>query len=89
MFDSLTSLATSAFALAGIIGVIMLIGRVLRHTSLGRPARSGRLLIVTDTIALDTRRRLHLVQHGERSVLLMTGGSNDLVVGWTDGPKPP
>jgi flagellar protein FliO/FliZ len=86
---SLTMLVTAAAALAGIVGVILLLGRVLRHTNLGRPQSSARLLIVQDTISLDARRRLHLIQHGERSVLLLTGGETDLVVGWSDGPKPP
>jgi hypothetical protein len=82
-------LLTSVAALAGIVGVILLIGRVLRHTSLGRPKSSARLLILKDTIALDQRRRLHLVQHGDRAVLLLTGGETDVVVGWLDGPKLP
>ena len=89
MGDSLATLITSVVALAGIVGLILLIGRALRHTSLGKPRSSGRLLIVKDTIALDARRRLHLVQHGDRAVLLLTGGSSDIVVGWLDGPKPP
>ena len=56
---------------------------------LGKSQSSARLLIVKDTISLDARRRLHLIQHGERSVLLLTGGETDLVVGWLDGPKSP
>jgi flagellar protein FliO/FliZ len=89
MPDSLTMLLTSGAALAGIVGVILLIGRVLRQTSFGKPRSSARLLIVKDTIALDARRRLHLVQHGDRAVLLLTGGETDLVVGWLDGPQSP
>jgi len=89
MADSVTTLLTSAAALAGIVGVILLIGRALRYTSLGKPTSSARLLIVKDTIALDARRRLHLVQHGDRAVLLLTGGETDIVVGWLDGPKSP
>jgi flagellar biogenesis protein FliO len=87
--DSLAALLTSAVALAGIVGLILLLGRALRHTTIGRPARQGRLLVVKDTLALDARRRLHLIQHGERSVLLLTGGETDIVVGWVEGPPPP
>jgi hypothetical protein len=47
------------------------------------------LLVVKESIALDARRRLHLVQHGDRMVLLLTGGESDLVIGWIDGPAPP
>ena len=89
MPDSLTTLLTAAAALAGIVGMILLIGRALRHTSLGKPRSSARLLIVKDTIALDARRRLYLIQHGDRAVLLLTGGANDVVVGWVDRIQPP
>jgi flagellar protein FliO/FliZ len=86
MLDSAMTWLTAAAALGGIVGLILLIGRVLRYTPFIRPTASGRLLIVKDTIALDARRRLHLIQHGDRSVLLLTGGETDLVVGWLDGP---
>jgi hypothetical protein len=89
MAGSLTMLLTSAAALAGIVGLILLIGRALRFTSFVKPRSSGGLLIVTDSIALDARRRLHLVRHGDRQVLLLTGGESDVVVGWLDGPKSP
>jgi flagellar protein FliO/FliZ len=88
MADSLIALLTSVAALGGIVGLILLIGRALRYTSLGKPRSSGQLLVVKDTIALDARRRLHLIQHGDRSVLLLTGGASDIVVGWLDGPPP-
>jgi flagellar protein FliO/FliZ len=88
MADSVIALLTSVAVLGGIVGLILLIGRALRYTSLGKPRSSGRLLIVTDTIALDARRRLHLIQHGDRSVLLLTGGASDIVVGWLDTPSP-
>jgi flagellar protein FliO/FliZ len=87
--DSLTALLTAVLALGGVLGLILLIGRALRYTSFFRPGSSGRLLVVKESIALDARRRLHLVQHGDRTVLLLTGGESDVVVGWLDGPKPP
>jgi flagellar protein FliO/FliZ len=87
--DSLTALSTATLALAAIVGVILLLGRALRRTSLARAGSSGRSLIVRETLALDARRRLWLIQHGEQRVLLLTGGANDLVVGWLDGPAPP
>lgn len=86
MSDSLTGVLTAAVALAGILGLILLIGRSLRFTPFARPGSSGRLLVVKDSIALDARRRLHLVQHGDRMVLLLTGGGSDVVVGWLDRP---
>jgi flagellar protein FliO/FliZ len=87
--DSLTMVLTSLVALAGVLGLILLIGRGLKYTSFLKPSPSGRLLVVKESIALDARRRLHLVQHGDRMVLLLTGGESDLVVGWIDGPAPP
>jgi flagellar protein FliO/FliZ len=89
MVDSLTTLLTSAVVLMGILGVILLIGRVPRLASFIRPASSRHLLILKDTIALDARRRLHLVEHGDRMVLLLTGGESDVVVGWLDRPHSP
>jgi flagellar protein FliO/FliZ len=87
MADSVTALLTAVVALAGIVGLILLIGRALRNTSFARPGSSGRMLVVKESIALDARRRLHLVQHGDRSVLLLTGGASDVVVGWLNGPS--
>ncbi|MSP00090.1 MAG: hypothetical protein EXR07_03420 [Acetobacteraceae bacterium] len=89
MIESFTTLLTAALALAGILGVILLLGRAMRHTSLLRPPASGRTLVLTETLALDSRRRLYLVRHGNRAVLLLTGGETDLVVGWLDPPTPP
>jgi flagellar protein FliO/FliZ len=86
---NLTMLLTATAALAGVVGVILLIGRVLRHTSFGKPQSSARLLVVKDTVSLDARRRLHLIEHGDRSVLLLTGGETDIVVGWLDAPRSP
>lgn len=88
--DSLAGMMTPLAALLGVVLVILLLGRVLRHTPWVNPAAPGRLLRVTETIALDSRRRLHLVQHGPRAVLLLTGGERDLVVGWVEpAPAPP
>ncbi len=87
--DSFGVLISASAALAGIVGLILLLGRMLRYTTLGRSPPMGRLLIVTESVALDARRRLHLVRHGERSVLLLTGGPTDLVVGWVDTREPP
>ena len=87
MADGLTTLLTSAVALTGMVGFILLLGRLLRSTSLIRPVTAGRVLVVKDSIALDARRRLHLIEHDGRAVLLLTGGNTDLVVGWLDGPR--
>lgn len=87
--DSLTTVLTAMLALGGILGLILLGGRVLKSTALGRMKSTGRLLVVKELVALDGSRRLHLVQHGDRTVLLLTGGGTDVVVGWVDGPAAP
>ena len=89
MLTEIAPLLTSAVVLAGVLGLILLLGRALRHTSLARRASPGRVLVLRDSLALDARRRLHLIEHGDRSVLLLTGGETDLVVGWTEGAKTP
>lgn len=82
--DGIGTLLTSLGALAAVLGLILLIGRALRFTPLTRSVGGRHVLVVQDTIALDARRRLHLVAHGDRAVLLLTGGETDLVVGWVE-----
>ena len=69
-------------ALIGVLGLIGLSVRVLQVSGWRRASRTGRTLVVRETIALDPRRRLHLVQCADRQVILLTGGGQDLVVGW-------
>lgn len=76
---------TGFVAIPALIGVLILIAvltRFLRAAGWATAAGSGRTLILRETIALDARRRVHLVQHADRHVLLLTGGSQDLVIGW-------
>jgi flagellar protein FliO/FliZ len=42
----------------------------------------GSRLVAVQSLALDQRRRLHLVTCDGRQVLLLTGGAQDVVVGW-------
>jgi flagellar protein FliO/FliZ len=70
-------------------GVLLLILAATRLFQLGlwrSQPRPGRVLMLRESIALDPRRRLHLVQCGERQVILMTGGGQDIVVGWMPQP---
>jgi flagellar protein FliO/FliZ len=89
MLSSPTSLLTALAALAAVLALIWLAGRAARLAGLARrPAASGRLLSVQDMVALDARRRLHVVRCADRQVVLLTGPAQDLVVGWID-PKAP
>lgn len=85
MLPSLASLLTAGAALAGVIALIL--GAqfaVRRYGPAARiaPAQSGRLLAIEERLAIDPRRRLLLVRCGERRVLLLTGGAQDIIIGW-------
>ena len=75
-----TSWITAAAALAGVVALILLAGRMARRAGLA-PQDGGRLRI-EESVAIDTRRRLVLVRCDGRALLLLTGGSQDQVVGW-------
>ncbi len=71
---------TAALALAGVVALILLAGRLARRAGLAPPA-NGRLRI-EESVSLDARRRLVLVRCDGRTLLLLTGGAQDQVVGW-------
>ena len=83
------SILTAAAALVAVLGLIWLAGRAARFGGMAQRPATGRLLAIEDVIALDTRRRLYLVKCEERRVLLLTGGADDVVVGWIDRKEPP
>ncbi len=70
----------AAGALAAVLGLILMAGKLARHAGLAPQA--GKRLRVEESVALDTRRRLVLVRCDEKSLLLLTGGAQDQVVGW-------
>jgi flagellar protein FliO/FliZ len=82
-----TGLITAGLALAGVLGVLVLVLRGLR--SLGVARGGGRRLAVEEAVALDARRRLVLLRCDGRALLVLTGGAQDLVVGWLPGAEPP
>jgi flagellar protein FliO/FliZ len=68
--------------LVGIIGLIAAVAKLAHFTGWHAPSQPGRTLVLRESIALDPRRRVHLVQCGDRQVVLLTGGGQDVVVGW-------
>ncbi len=76
---------TATAALAGVVALILLAGRLARRAGLASPRGGGRLRI-EESIALDARRRLVLLRCDGRALLLMTGGAQDQVVGWLPEP---
>lgn len=69
-------------ALIGVLGLIGLAARLFQMGVWRAQPRQGRTLILRESVALDPRRRVHLLQCGQRQVVLLTGGSQDLVIGW-------
>ncbi len=79
-------LLTAVAALAVVLALIWLAARAVRLVGFSPQAGGGRRLRLVDSLALDPRRRLHLIACDQRQVLLLTGGGADLVVGWPAGP---
>ena len=79
---SVTSVISAIGVLAGVIGLALIAGRVIASFPFKTQGGAGRTLRVRESVALDPRRRVHLLQCGQRQVILLTGGSQDVVVGW-------
>jgi flagellar protein FliO/FliZ len=80
---------TMLIVVGALIGVLALIGLAARLFQMGvwrTQPRPGRTLILRESVALDPRRRVHLLQCGQRQVVLLTGGGQDLVIGWIQDP---
>jgi flagellar protein FliO/FliZ len=82
------SILTAIVALVAVLALIWLAGRAARFGGMARRPQVGGSLAVQDVLALDARRRLHLIRCDERRVLLLTGGAQDVVVGWLDREEP-
>ena len=77
-------------ALLAVLALVVLVGRFARFTGFAPRARpGGRQLVIEETVALDSRRRVHLIRCGDRKVLLLTGGTPDLVAGWLPDRETP
>ena len=57
--------------------------------------RRTRSLALVESLAIDQRRRLSIIRYNSRTGLILTGGGNDLFLGWMDEqgssqpPSPP
>lgn len=83
-----TNILTAFVALAAVIGLVVLVGRLARSTGLAR-AQSGRRLVVGEAMPLDRTRSLRIVSCDGREVLLLVGGGNDVCLGWLPGAELP
>lgn len=86
MTGGVGSIVTVGLALIGVLLLVVISARLARLGRWSSHPRSGRTLVLQESIALDTRRRLHLVQCGEKHVVLLTGGTQDVIVGWLTAP---
>ena len=81
------TLLTTAGGLALALALVLLVARLARafgFASAGGSVRMGaghqRRLALSETIALDARRRLHLVRCDGRDILVLTGGGQDVML---------
>ena len=82
MDSPFTTTLTALAALVVVLGLVWLAGRAARWGGLAPRPSGGRRIVLEDALAIDARRRLTLVRCDDRTVLLLTGGAQDLVVGW-------
>ena len=87
MVQILNTVLPAAGALAAVLALILLAGRAARLTGFARAAfpRCGagsQRLVLQDTLALDRARRLHVIRCDGQDVLVLTGGSTDVLIGW-------
>jgi flagellar protein FliO/FliZ len=80
------TIVSAAGILIGVIALIVGAAKLYRFSGWRTQPRSDRTLILRESIALDPRRRVHLVQCGQRQVVLLTGGGQDLLIGWIQDP---
>ena len=78
---SLTNWLTAGIALLFVLGLILLLARLLRAIGLA-PQTAGQRLKVQEVLTLDARRRVIILRCDGREVLLLTGGPQDLCLGW-------
>jgi flagellar protein FliO/FliZ len=86
--SDLPPLLSGVLALAVVLVLVWIGGRIAPHLVAPdwlrlRPYRGvGTRLARLETLVLGPRHRLHLIRCDGRDVLLLTGGPQDLVVGW-------
>lgn len=85
---SLINIVTALIALAAVVGLVVLAGRVARSTGLTR-TRTGQRLAVREALPIDRTRSLRIVSCDGRELLLLVGGGSDTMLGWLPGPEMP
>ena len=70
---------TAGLALLGVLGLIWLAQRCMQRGPWIRGATVGRLRMV-QSLAIDPRRRVVLLECDGREIVVLTGGANDLLL---------
>lgn len=78
---SYTSLITAFVALAAVIGLVVLAGRLARATGLAK-SKNGARLVLGESMQIDRGRSLRIVSCDGREMLLLVGGGSDVLLGW-------
>ena len=84
----ISSILTAVVSLLVVLALILGAGRIARAGFFNlrpRPPGGDRIALV-QVLALDPRRRLQLVRCDGRHLLLLTGGGQDVMVGWVESP---
>lgn len=85
-----SNLSSAVAALVLVLGLIWLAARGVRSAGLIRGKLGtavSRRLVLQDSLALDRTRRLHVIRCDGRELVLLTGGTADLVVRWLPEPR--
>jgi hypothetical protein len=82
MLSALAQAAGAAAALAVVVLLVLLAGRGARMLPVVKRAEGQAAVRLRGTLALDTRRRLHLVEADGRQALVLTGGGQDVLIPW-------
>ena len=83
----ITAGLTAAAALLAVLAALLLAGRAARAAGIGQ--RLGRRLSIEESLQLDGRRRLLRLRCDARRLLLVTGGAQDVSLGWLPAGEPP
>ena len=89
MIPNATTLLTGIAALAAVLTLVVIAGRVARLGGWApRTGAAGRRLRLEESLALDARRQIRLVSCDGRALLVLTGSGSDVVIGWVpDAPR--
>ena len=88
MQDPTTSWLMAAFALALVLAALWLAAALARRLGLAArlgarpPQGKGRRMAVVESAPLDARRRAVILRLDGREALIVTGGPQDLFLGW-------